>query len=564
MKMHALLLSDTLLSDIIYSIFNALATLGLNLLNWQIGSHPLYIWLIIAATTLLSTLIAIKTLWHFKERLYKGSDGKYHIHPRELWNHKNELLCNEEIRLKLGNPNKHIKERKPNQKNHGWAWRWLTPYAQVFHSAKHDWTATVESNKHFDIYSYIIGNRRAPGIAKKIRIEPAHLPTALTEILTPEEIKQAKTTYYKISINATGKDRKDIEKLEPILKTTLGNVKKIELLPENNARFVEFRISENEPPDLLERATIGKDYLDKHPALFDKETKTLKPFCIGMTANGQPYYFDLAHSLAYGSTGSGKGSYLQSIIYQLAPQIRQGTLRIYGIDPKSAELLPYQKSTLFSKIILGNDITAWGNLISQLHKEISNPLRAINPRKHQPTRKAPTIILFIDEMFSLLTSLQKAGKDGQRIISELETLLALGRSKAIFVIGATQFADRQNLGYLRGNIQNWIILRISPADSYYADTILGKPAMEAGNNPCEIPRKGGSTAGIGYATDDAGEVQRIRLAYISDDNIDQLIKDNSTAAPKLAATLPIRPNPGHRVLENAANRSNPSRALTTL
>jgi DNA segregation ATPase FtsK/SpoIIIE, S-DNA-T family len=61
---------------------------------------------------------------------------------------------------------------------------------------------------------------------------------------------------------------------------------------------------------------------------------------VGLGEDGEVYRLPLlgSHVLLVGETGAGKSSVEWSIVYQLAPAIADGTVELWGIDPKAMEL----------------------------------------------------------------------------------------------------------------------------------------------------------------------------------------------------------------------------------
>jgi DNA segregation ATPase FtsK/SpoIIIE, S-DNA-T family len=79
----------------------------------------------------------------------------------------------------------------------------------------------------------------------------------------------------------------------------------------------------------------------------------------GRTEYGQDWYIPLAggHTLTAGATGAGKGSVLWCPLVSIAPAIRDGWVRVWGIDPKGMELA-YGRGIFHRYAVTGTDALA--------------------------------------------------------------------------------------------------------------------------------------------------------------------------------------------------------------
>ncbi|MDU4921824.1 MAG: FtsK/SpoIIIE domain-containing protein, partial [Cutibacterium avidum] len=298
----------------------------------------------------------------------------------------------------------------------------------------------------------------------------------------------------------------------------------LEEKPTRDPYVITFIAHETEPRDMLAEQKTGGEFFTEHPAT------TPNKIPLAVKENGQPWSLSTHHTLIYGMTGSGKGSVIHGVITQLAPYVEEGRCQLWGIDPKASELRPYQESRLFTAIVYETEDAQ--RLIEELYRTMKT--RSKNKKvdlKHaelgrslNATKATPMIVLIVDEMLSLLSSIKSKGKAGTKTLGLLTEILAQGRSLGIYVIGATQAVDTELLGRMRQNFANAIILK--QESEYYNDLFLGEGAKEKGFNSTEIPASNKANdyayAGIGYVKEETGDPVRVRFAYSSDRDIADL------------------------------------------
>ncbi|MEU5235138.1 FtsK/SpoIIIE domain-containing protein, partial [Streptomyces anulatus] len=122
-----------------------------------------------------------------------------------------------------------------------------------------------------------------------------------------------------------------------------------------NARSCRVRVLR---PSVLELDFIHSDPLSRPvtvPQLAQAGEVDLKRVVVGQTETGKPWRLKLLGSqvLVVGVPGAGKGSVLWSIVWQLAPAIKAGLVRLVGIDPKGGMELG-QCPDAFEKVVYDN------------------------------------------------------------------------------------------------------------------------------------------------------------------------------------------------------------------
>jgi len=127
---------------------------------------------------------------------------------------------------------------------------------------------------------------------------------------------------------------------------------------------------------------------------------------IGVQENGEPWRLPVrgTHVLIAGMTGAGKGSVLWSLLLGLGPEIRDGRVAIWAIDPKGGmELGPGRPMyARFAKTLPRTDgpYDEIIELLEDLVKVMQHRAQRLDgvTRLHEPTVKEPLIVLLVDEI----------------------------------------------------------------------------------------------------------------------------------------------------------------------
>lgn len=157
---------------------------------------------------------------------------------------------------------------------------------------------------------------------------------------------------------------------------------------------------------------------------------------------GQTYAFDgsmsdelvdlttTPHSLVAGTTGSGKSVLVATMLWSLTANTSPADLRLVLIDLKNEDLVPF--AALPHTDVLAANLPDAEEAIARLHD--------IKERRVRQRSRGERIVLVIDELAELARL-----KDPMR---QLASILAIGRSKSINVIAATQ----KPLGAIVGSV----------------------------------------------------------------------------------------------------------------
>jgi S-DNA-T family DNA segregation ATPase FtsK/SpoIIIE len=233
------------------------------------------------------------------------------------------------------------------------------------------------------------------------------------------------------------------------------------------------------------------------------------------------------HILVAGMTGAGKGSVLWSLLRALGPEIRDGRVAVWAIDPKGGmELGPGR--ALYARFAVPSleDLDAPYERIAVLLEDAVNVMQRRAQgladgliRKHTPTVAEPLVLVLIDEIANLTAYLtDRKAKD--RINRALGLLLTQGRANAVCVVGALQ-DPRREVMTLRSLSPDKVGLRLDGPTEI--DMVLGDSAREQGAYCDRIPA---SLPGVGYVRlDGVREPTRVRAGHVTDDDIAAMVRD---------------------------------------
>lgn len=451
----------------------------------------------------------------------------FKIEPRKHFEVKGQILANETIRELYAPAARYTRDLR--EKERALKLAWLSPFPNAVRASIK--SAHTPKGKKLDA-------RRQIAEAAK-RIEVCSLPDGIY-------VSGDLSKHYQIKLATVGKDPSTIERVESNLLTQLALVGGIQKIENGDPTKLSFAAHEEEVIDPLTEKKIGTEWLDENPPS--------SPYSLplAVTQSGKAYTFNLHHSLCGGASGSGKGSFFQTIIYQQARFVREGIVELWALDPKWSEFKLYHKhwSQLFKRISVGIDEDAMrshAELISDLKAIIAQRIAQDNTsieegkvedgRDFDASKENPVIILFIDEYPTLYNGLNLLGRDGKKPQAELDQIVSTGRSLGIYVVTATQKFDKTILEALRDNIANFYLLR--QTSQYFNDLFLGDGAKAAGYDSTAIPMSskanGYKTAGIGYIKDEEGYPVKTRLPFISKEDMGRLVRSFQTDEQKVAS-----------------------------
>lgn len=308
------------------------------------------------------------------------------------------------------------------------------------------------------------------------------------------------------------------------IKSCLGAYAVSEKVSDTEVSSITFYVSMQKIDDYLTEHKWDKAFLDEHLP------KSPQSFYIGMNNEGKPVKFGIHHTLICGVSGAGKSSPQMAILYQLSHFVKDGYVKLYGIDPKGSEFRVFEQATLFEQLGLADDEpmfnvleTVWDELMKRKTENKADLENGVTGRQLKISKEKPLIALFIDEMPSFLIRVAKQKVRGQNPLQDkIDDIMRLGRSLNIYLISASQNTDKDTLGNVRLNSSNKIVLRV---ESKYASDLFLNNASEKDNSldasliPPSNAGNGYKTAGIGFMLNDDGHCQKVRFPYLSDDDL---------------------------------------------
>lgn len=254
---------------------------------------------------------------------------------------------------------------------------------------------------------------------------------------------------------------------------------------------------------------------------------------MGMREDGTPWLVRLAgrHILIGGASGAGKGSVLWSLIRAVSPGVADGSVRLWGIDPKGGMELGRGRPVFEKFATDANDaLTVLDSAVAFMRGR-SKRYAEGKARDHVATPTNPTLVVVIDE----IATLTKYGADKRqrdRVNNALGLLLSQGRAVGVAVVGALQ-DPRKDVLTLRDLFTVRIALRLNEPTA--PDMLLGAGARAAGARADRIDAE---HPGVGYMmVDGTPAPERFRAAWLSDPAIDALI----ARARRPAALPPVDP-----------------------
>jgi hypothetical protein len=375
-----------------------------------------------------------------------------------------------------------------------------------------------------------------PRSITNVKAQIAAVAANITVLSALNDDNELTTDFFIVKLNLAGNDEKKVEDLGAFIKSEL-NLYSVSSVADDDYSVITFECHKVKPVDKLMTMKVdAPSFFAEHPCT------DLRRIPLAVTKTNEPWSLPTHHTLIFGATGSGKGSVIQGVIRQLAPHVLNGTVRLFGVDPKLAEFKGFRSSTLFDGIAFYEDIKeetgmtdieAMIDTVYQLMKGRQESIK-INlskgdlGRSVKYSRETPLTLLVIDEFSSMMKKLSKESKD------QLYSILAQGRSGGVFVLAATQNAEKSLIGDMRVNFANAIVLRID--SKHFNDLFLGEGAAANGFDATKIPVAGEAnnfaSAGIAYVQDENGVISRVRFAYSSDKYITQLIQ--ATLDPEAA------------------------------
>ncbi len=235
----------------------------------------------------------------------------------------------------------------------------------------------------------------------------------------------------------------------------------------------------------------------------------------GRTEYGQDWYVPLVggHTLVVGLTGAGKNSVMWCPLVSIAPAIRDGLVRVSGIDPKGMELA-YGRGIFHRYAVTATDaLTVLEELVAAMDArktQFAGRVRSVPISSEHPLE-----LLEFDEIGALTKYTDRKTRDA--ITEKVALLTTQGRALGFTVRGYVQEPTKDTVP-VRELFPRRVCLRVSTKS--HVGMVLGEHAFERG---AWANRIGESEAGVGYVFGEGiREPLRIRAGWVPDETIKQL------------------------------------------
>ncbi|MGH3846753.1 MAG: FtsK/SpoIIIE domain-containing protein, partial [Pseudonocardiaceae bacterium] len=204
-------------------------------------------------------------------------------------------------------------------------------------------------------------------------------------------------------------------------------------------------------------------------------TVDLRRVFSGRTEYGQDWHVPLAggHTLVAGSTGAGKNSAMWCPLVSIAPAIRDGLVRVSGIDPKGMELA-YGRRIFHRYAVTGTDALAvLDDLVEAMHArkaQFAGQVRSVPVSPDYPLE-----LVEFDEIGALTKYIDR--KTREAITERVALLTTQGRALGFTVRGYVQEPTKDTVP-VRELFPRRICLRVSAKS--HVGMVLGDQAYERG------------------------------------------------------------------------------------
>ncbi len=262
---------------------------------------------------------------------------------------------------------------------------------------------------------------------------------------------------------------------------------------------------------------------------------------LGRNVSGQPVVIDLTampHMLIAGATGSGKSVCINAIIASLLCTHTPETLRMLMIDPKMVELVNYNNIPhLLAPVVTDLErvvgVLSWATREMERRYKIlaKNGVRNIADYNRKAPKidedPMPYIVIIIDELADLM---MMAPDDVERSVARIAQM---ARAVGMHLILATQ---RPSVDVVTGLIKANFPARVAFAVSSQIDSrvILDTPGAE------RLLGKGDML----YMAPDSAKLRRLQGVFVSEVELDRLIKFWGGGIERPRPTLGHVPDPG--------------------
>jgi DNA segregation ATPase FtsK/SpoIIIE, S-DNA-T family len=256
----------------------------------------------------------------------------------------------------------------------------------------------------------------------------------------------------------------------------------------------------------------------------------------GRTEYGQDWHVPLAggHTLVAGATGAGKNSVMWCPLVTIAPAIRDGLVRVSGIDPKGMELA-YGRRIFARYAVTGTDalivLDELLDVMATRKAEFAGRVRSVPISPEHPLE-----LLEFDEIGALTKYTDR--KTREAITERVALLTTQGRALGFTVRGYVQEPTKDTVP-VRELFPRRICLRVSTKS--HVGMVLGDHAYDRGAWANRITE---AEAGVGYVFGEGlREPLRVRAGWVPDEVIKHLETFITGPLTHDTTVLPFPPRP---------------------
>ena len=241
------------------------------------------------------------------------------------------------------------------------------------------------------------------------------------------------------------------------------------------------------------------------------------PIYIGIDEFGHPISIKVIYKnlLSAGEPGGGKSALLQNLVCHAALSARS---RLVLFDGKRVEL------GLFKSVadeFVGPDIDKAIITLRRLQRVMDNRylwLEACGRRKIEPSDGVTTITSAFDEI-ALFSTVLGTKQQQEEFVTLMRDLVARGRAAAMPIIAATQ---RPSVDIIPKSLRDLFGYRAASrcTSDGSSDIILGDGWSGQGISATDIPP---TNPGAIYLIAEGGTPQKVKSAYLTDDDIKDLV-----------------------------------------
>ncbi|MBV9444677.1 MAG: cell division protein FtsK [Streptosporangiaceae bacterium] len=266
----------------------------------------------------------------------------------------------------------------------------------------------------------------------------------------------------------------------------------------------------------------------------------LRRVLAGRTEYGQDWHLPLtgsaSHTLTAGASGAGKNSVMWCPLVAIAPAIRDGLVRVSGIDPKGMELA-YGRRIFARYAVTGAEaLDVLNELVEAMaarKTEFAGRVRSVPISPEHPLE-----LLEFDEIGALTRYTDRKTRDA--ITERVALLTTQGRALGVTVRGYVQEPTKDTVP-VRELFPRRICLRVTAKS--HVSMVLGEGAYERGAWANRISE---AEAGVGYVFGEGlREPLRIRAGWVPDQTIKHLETFvTGPATPEMAVPALSAPSRG--------------------